>query len=58
LLVLILAAVGLVGATAHCVARRMHEIGIRMALGAQRRNVLAPVLKQAASVAIVGAIVG
>jgi ABC-type antimicrobial peptide transport system permease subunit len=55
---LVLASVGLAGVTAHSVAKRGHEIGIRMALGAQKRDVLGLVMKEGASLVTVGTVVG
>jgi hypothetical protein len=55
---LILAAVGLAGVTAHSVAQRGHEIGIRMALGAQQRDVLGLVMRESATLVTIGTIIG
>ena len=55
---LILAAVGLGGVTAYAVAQRAKEIGIRMALGAQRTQVLKLVLKEGAILVVVGTFIG
>jgi predicted permease len=55
---LVLASVGLAGMTAYSVAKRAHEIGIRLALGAQRRNVLGLVMKEGATLVAVGTAAG
>ena len=55
---LVLAAVGLYGVTAYTVAQRTNEIGIRMALGADRPNVIRYVLSGAFKRVLVGLILG
>src|SRR5262249_50915288 len=55
---LTLASVGLYGVVAHAVTERTHEIGVRMALGAEARHVLALVVRQGISMAVVGAAIG
>ncbi|HEX6047919.1 MAG TPA: ABC transporter permease [Gemmatimonadaceae bacterium] len=57
-LALVLAAVGLYGSMAYSVSRRTREIGLRMALGAPRGDVLRHVLGQALRVAMVGVLIG
>jgi predicted permease len=55
---LVLAAVGLGGVTAHAVARRRREIGIRMALGATRGSVLWLVLRESSAIIAAGTVTG
>jgi len=57
-LALILACVGLYGLLSYEVARRTREIGIRTALGAQRREIFRLVLRQGLTLTILGVIVG
>jgi predicted permease len=55
---LLLAALGIYGVTAYTVARRSRELGIRMALGAQRRNIIGMVLRQGMRLVAIGSVIG
>ena len=57
-LALLMAAIGVFGVTAYSVAQRTHELGVRMALGAQPANVLSLVLRQEMTACVLGVGVG
>jgi putative ABC transport system permease protein len=57
-LALLLAIVGLYGVMAHGVTQRTREIGIRMAVGAQQRDVLALIIRQGMQPALIGMVIG
>ena len=58
LLALVLASVGLYGVTAYSVERRTNEIGIRMALGAERGRILGLVLREGGKLTLIGVVIG
>jgi putative ABC transport system permease protein len=57
-LALALAAVGIYGLVSHAVSQRTHEIGVRVAVGAQRRDVLRLILRDGAKLALFGTAIG
>jgi len=57
-LALLIASVGLFGLMSYSVSRRTNEIGIRMALGAQREHVLGQVMRESMTLVAVGVVLG
>ena len=57
-LALLLAAVGIYGLMAYSVNQRTHEIGVRVAVGAQRRDVLRLILREGAKLSLFGTAIG
>jgi putative ABC transport system permease protein len=55
---LVLAAIGIYGVIAYTVTQRTREIGIRMALGAQRTDMLGMILRQSLTVVVIGIAIG
>jgi ABC-type antimicrobial peptide transport system permease subunit len=53
-----IAAVGIYGVTAYSVSRRTQELGVRMALGAERSHITRMVIRQSMAVVVVGVVIG
>jgi predicted permease len=54
----VLAAIGIYGVLSYSVTRQTHELGIRMALGAQQHDVLAMIMRQGMKQALLGVVLG
>lgn len=57
-LAVLLASIGIYGVLSYLVGQRTHEIGVRLALGAQKRDVLGMVIGDGAQMMLLGAVVG
>jgi len=57
-LAIVLSSIGIYGVISYIVGQRTHEIGIRMALGAERSTVVTMVLRQAGQMAVFGVVAG
>jgi predicted permease len=57
-LAIVLSSIGIYGVISYIVGQRTHEIGLRMALGAERSTVVTMVLRQAGQMAVLGLVVG
>ena len=55
---LALAAIGVYGVVSHATAERTHEIGVRVALGAQRRSIMATVMRSGLAMVGIGVLLG
>jgi predicted permease len=58
LMAMLLAAIGLYGVIAYSVSQRTYEIGVRMALGAQRRDVIGLIMRETMMLVIIGVSIG
>ena len=58
IIALLLASIGIYGVTAHAVGQRTHEVGIRLALGAGRGDVLKMIVAQHLAPALIGLLIG